>query len=412
MSDIVVEAGSERIALGARAAAGVTAVLRLLPPLGWLVCFAALGLTTFGLAGVYAGEAGGSDPPTQTLRQLTFLLAGLVGLALVQVVGYRRVGRHAYLLFGFMLLLLLLLVIARKVPLAPFIKPRRNTFRWVFIGPIQFQVSEYAKVVYILALAFYLRFRTNYRTFRGLFMPFVLTLVPVALILKEPDLGTSLLLLPTLFLMLFVAGAKIGHLAAVTALAAVAAPAFYFSPLMSAYQRERIRSVLAQEESSDRWRLNEGYQLNQSKIALGSGQLVGRGFREGAFFRHNLLPEEHNDFIFAVVGHQWGFLGCMVVMLLYLVIIAAGLTIASSTTDPFGRLLAVGVCALILAQTFINVGMTIGLMPITGMTLPFVSMGGSSLVANYLAIGLMIDVARRRPPNLARKPFEFSGDDA
>ncbi|MEK6643258.1 MAG: FtsW/RodA/SpoVE family cell cycle protein [Planctomycetota bacterium] len=384
---------------------------RLIPSLGWLVLLPAMVLNALGLLGVYSGEAAGSEPAVQTLRQLGFFGAGMVGMLLIQLVGYRWIGRYSYLLFGVILILLTLLIVARKIPMEPFIRPKRNTYRWIFIGPINIQVSEYTKVVYILALAFYLRFRTNYRTFRGLVMPFLLTIIPVALILKEPDLGTSLLLLPTLFVMLFVAGAKISHLAAVIGLGAVAAPVFYFSPLMNPYQRDRIHSVIRQDDANEHWRLNEGYQLSQSKIALGSGRVWGKGVRESAFFQHNLLPEEHNDFIFAVLGHQWGFVGCIGVLMLYLIMIGAGLTIASGTTDPFGRLLAVGVCALLFAQTIINVGMTVGLMPITGMTLPFVSMGGSSLIANYLAIGLLIDVARRRSVNLAPRPFEFSGEE-
>jgi len=379
----------------------------LLPPLGWIILLSALILTGIGLLGVYAGEAGPEALPAQAMRQAGYLSVGLAGLVLIQLAGYRRIGRYAYPLFGLMLVLLTLLVVARFVPLEPIITPRRKAYRWVILGPINIQVSEYTKVVYILALAYYLRFRTNYRTLRGLFMPFILTLVPVGLILREPDLGTSLLLLPTLFVMLFAAGARISHLALIIALGIAAAPAFYFSPLMSQYQRDRIQALWHQDRDDARWRLSAGYQLHQSKIALGSGQVLGRGLREGAFFRHDLLPEEHNDFIFAVIGHQWGFVGASCVIGLYLVILAAGLTIASATTDPFGRLLAVGVCALIFAQTTINIGMTIGLMPITGMTLPFVSMGGSGLVTNYLAIGLLIDVGRRRPVDLAPKPFEF-----
>jgi cell division protein FtsW (lipid II flippase) len=381
---------------------------RLLPPLGWLVLGTALGLTGVGLAAVLGGELG-TGPPAQTLRQGGHLLIGLLGAAVIQVVGYRRIGRYAYFGFGLVLVLLTLLLVARKVPLQPFIQPRRSTYRWIILGPVNIQVSEYAKVVYILALAYYLRFRTNYRTLRGLLMPFVLTLVPVALILKEPDLGTSLLLLPTLFLMLYAAGARRRHLLLIIGLGLAAGPALYYSPLMNPYQRERIQALMVPEDDP-RWRLGPGYQVHQSMVAIGSGQALGRGLRQGAFFRHDLLPEEHNDFIFAVIAHQWGYAGALAVLAAYVVIIAAGLTIASSTTDPFGRLLAVGVCALVFAQTIINVGMTIRLMPVTGMTLPFVSMGGSGLITNYLAIGLLIDVARRRPPDLARKPFEF--DDA
>jgi len=381
-----------------------------IPPLGWIVLLPALALTGLGLLGVWAGEIDQDGPPQQTLRQLAFLLAGLIALVGVQWVGYRRAGSWAYPLFVVALVLLALLIIARKVPMSPFIAPRRNAYRWINLGPIGFQVSEYAKVVFILALAWFLRFRTNYRSLSGLLVPFALTLIPLGLILKEPDLGTSLLLLPTMYVMLFVAGAKWRHALSMLALVLVAAPAFYFSPLMNEYQRNRIRAVLRQDESEDKWRLNDGYQLNQSKIALGSGRLTGRGFVEGSFFKYDLLPEEHNDFIFAVIGHQWGFIGCLGVLLLYLIIITAGLTIASSTADPLGRLLAVGVCALIGAQAIINIGMTVGLMPITGMTLPFVSMGGSGLVANYVAIGLLIDVGRPRPIDIARKPFEFTDE--
>ena len=384
---------------------------RILPPLGWVILAAALLLSGFGLLAIYAGEIGTGVRPTGTLKQCAFLAASLVAFAIVQIPGHRRIGSWAYVLFALMLVLLTLLVVARKVPMSPFILPRRDAYRWIVLGPISFQVSEFTKVVYVLALAAYLRFRTNYRSLRGLAGPFILTLIPTALILKEPDLGTSLLLLPTMFVMLFVAGAKIRHLLLFLVLGAAAAPAFYYSPFMHKYQRQRIRSLVRQDDIDKRWRLNEGYQLNQSKIALGSGGFFGQGFRGGAFFRYNLLPEDHNDFIFAVLGHQWGFLGCTVILLCYLLIIVAGLTIASMTADPFGRLLAVGICALLIVQTIINVGMTMGLLPITGMTLPFASMGGSGLVANYLSLGLLVDVARRRPVSIAPKPFEFDYED-
>ncbi|MFQ5411643.1 MAG: FtsW/RodA/SpoVE family cell cycle protein [Phycisphaerae bacterium] len=381
-----------------------------MPPLGWVVLIAALTLTAFGLLGVYAGEADTGIRPVNTIRQLTYLGIGLAGFLLVQIVGYREIGRWAYPLFLLMLLLLTLLILARVLPMAPLVPERRGTYRWIVLGPINFQVSEYTKIVYILALACYLRFRTNYRTLPGLLMPFLLTLIPMALILKEPDLGTSILLLPTLFVMLFAAGARLRHLVLICLLGGIVAPAFYYSPLMNPYQRERIQALFHQDETNRKWRLNAGYQLTQSKIALGSGRALGQGFTEGAFFRHDLLPEEHNDFIFAVIGHQWGFAGCMAVLFSYLLIIASGLTIASLTTDPLGRLLAVGISALLGAQAMINTGMTLGLMVITGMSLPFVSMGGSGLIANYLAIGLLVSVARRRPIDMAPKPFEYDND--
>ena len=390
-------------------------VTRILPPLGWIALLSAFILTALGLLSIYAGEAGPGLTPSQTFKQFGFLIVGIGGFGCMQVLGYRRIGRWAYALFGLTLVLLTLLVVAQRVSFAPFIEPRRDAYRWIALGPVSFQVSEYTKIVYVLALAAYLRFRTNYRALRGFLPPFILTLVPMALILKEPDLGTSILLPPTLMAMLFVAGAKIRHLLFVVLLGAAAGPVFYFSPLMKEYQRERVRSLFRQDAADPDvhrgWRLNAGYQLSQSKIAIGSGRVFGQGFRGGAFFRQNLLPEEHNDFIFAVLGHQWGFVGVILVLLCYLGIIVAGLTIASMTTDPLGRLLAVGVCAMLIAQTLLNVGMTVGLMPVTGVSLPFASMGGSGLVANYLSLGLLVDVARRRPVSVAPKPFEFGQEE-
>lgn len=385
--------------------------IRMLPAAGWAMVLAAMILTGMGLLGIYAGEAESGVLPANTLRQAAFLAAGLGAMVIVQAIGYRRLGTWSGVLYFVVLLLLALLLVAKRVPLAPFITPRKGSYRWIFLGPLNFQISEIAKLVFIVALAWYLRFRTNYRTIAGLLVPFVLTLVPVALILPEPDLGTSLLLPPTLFLMLFAAGARKRHLALFAGLTIIAAPIFYFSPIMGDYQRKRIQVLLRQNDDDPRWHLNEGYQLTQSKIAVGSGGLVGQGFHEGAFFRHDLLPEEHNDFIFAVLAHQWGFIGCNLVLLCYLVIFVAGLTVATMTTDPFGRLLAVGLCALIFVQTAINISMTIGLAPITGITLPFVSQGGSALVTNYMALGLLISVARRRVIDIARRPFEFTDDE-
>lgn len=384
---------------------------RMLPFLGQAVLYSSLTLTAMGLLGVYASEAGGEGPPEQTLKQLGFLAVGLACFILMQVIGYREISRWAYFLFGLSLALLTLLIVARYVSLEPIIRPRRNAYRWIVFGPVNIQVSEFTKIAYVLALAAYLRFRTNYRTLPGLLGPFVLTLVPVGLILKEPDLGTSLIFLPTLFVLLYVAGAKLRHLAMILLLGLVAIPTFYFSPLMNPYQRSRIQALFRQGEEDERWRLNAGYQLNQSKIALGSGRFAGQGFREGAFFKHDLLPEEHNDFIFAVIGHQWGFLGSAMVLFCYTLIVAAGLTIASITKDARGRLVAVGICAMIFAQAVVNIGMTIGLMPVTGMSLPFASMGGSGLISNYLAIGLLADVARREPPDIGPRPFEFDEDE-
>jgi cell division protein FtsW (lipid II flippase) len=283
------------------------------------------------------------------------------------------------------------------------------------------------KVAFIIGLAWYLRHKEDVRRFKTLIGPFVLTVVPVMLVLLQPDLGTALLLMPVLFVMLFAAGARLRHFAAIALLALLCLPIFWAK--MRPYQKERIAGLLLQYDSIQhriiespkqwewlcpegkssvrRWERDAGYQLTGSLGALGNGGWTGQGWRNGAYVRHAvLLPARENDFIFAIIGEQWGFVGCLGILACYVVIVVAGLEIATRTDDPFGRLLAVGVVALLGTQTLINIGMTIGLTPITGMNLPFVSSGGSSLIANFALIALLINVSQDRPFLLARKPFE------
>jgi rod shape determining protein RodA len=283
----------------------------------------------------------------------------------------------------------------------------RGVRRWVGIGAFRIQPSEFMKLALILGLARYLRFRDSYRSWRGLVPPFLLTLGPMFLILFQPDLGTLLMLLPVLFTMLFVAGARLRHLLIIVVLGCAVLPVFYVYG-MKDYQKTRIDVLFKQGTANEAWHMDQGYQLRQSKIALGTGGLLGRGFGEGLFVRYDgLLPEEQNDFIFAIIGHQWGLVGCVLVILAYAVIILFGLEVALVTNDPYGRLLAVGVVVMIVAQALLNICMTIGLAPITGMPLPLVSAGGSSLWANFLALGLLLNVAQRRPLLIAHPPFEY-----
>jgi rod shape determining protein RodA len=180
---------------------------------------------------------------------------------------------------------------------------------------------------------------------------------------------------------------------------------------MRPYQRDRIDMVLRQNTEDIRWHMDKGYQLFQSKIALGSGGLLGEGYGEGMFVRYELLPEEHNDFIFAIIGNQFGFVGGLLVILAYALIVLFGIEVSTATNDPFGRLIAIGVVVMIVVQAYLNMAMTIGLAPITGMPLPFVSYGGSSLWANFIGLGLLVNVAKRRPMLIAKKPFQH-GEDA
>ncbi len=405
---------------------------------GWAIAFAVGVLLLIGLASILACKSVpvGTRTASSTafaVKQALIAGAGLIAALVVLRIGYMRIARYSYAIFGICLVLLVPLLIAKvfHFSFGGMVPESRGVHRWIRLPGFQLQPSEVMKVGYILALAWYLRFRKNYRTFSGLLLPFVISLAPMTLILLQPDLGTVILLFPVLFGMLFAAGARIRHLAIIMLLGVVATPLMWQG--MRDYQRARIVSVALQSRELREkmiahpeqytftgfnkkrvleWKVDSGMQLVRSKAALGSGGLFGQGWGHGTYVEYNFLPDRHNDMVFAIVGHQWGFVGCLLVLACYAVIVVAGVEIASQTSEPLGRLVAMGVVCLIAAQTVINVGMTVGLMPITGMTLPFVSYGGSSLLTNILAVALLISVSQHRPFTLAPKPFEWDRRDA
>ncbi len=351
----------------------------------------------------------------QTTKQVAYLLSGVGLMLLVLWPSYQKLGWYSYPFYAITMLLLGLLLADRLLdqfglPDLPFVPVRRNTRRWIELAGVGVQPSEFMKLALVMALARYLRFRDSYRNWPGLLPPFLLTLAPMFLILFQPDLGTLLMLLPVLFSMLFVAGARLRHLAIILGLGLAVMPLFYQYG-MHGYQKARIEVLFRQGSPDEAWHMDQGYQLRQSKIALGTGGLTGTGYGAGVFVQYDgLLPEEHNDFIFAIIGHQWGFIGALLVILAYAIIVLVGLEVATVTNDPYGRLLVVGVIVMIVVQALLNICMTIGLAPITGMTLPFVSAGGSSLWTNFLGLGLLVNVAQRRPMLIARPPFEHRED--
>jgi rod shape determining protein RodA len=403
---------------------------------------ATLTLTIVGILTIYAigRPADSPDPPIGEVspradlsgpgaelwkKQLAFAAMGFAVLVAVNIVSYRRLGQAGYWIFAAVLVLLAVLLVDKLVEL-PFVPVLNGARRWLR-GPFSLSVqpSELCKPAYLLALAWYLRYRSNYRKFSSLIGPFVLTLLPTALILLEPDLGTVLLMMPVFLAMLFVAGAKTKHLAMIVLAALLISPLLWHK--MQPYQRLRISCVLLQNDwlrqkaeqhpalgrilvgsnfSTKRWKNDWGYHLIRSKYAVASGGLEGYGFRRGPFVKYNFLPERHNDFIFAIIAHQWGFLGCIAVLTLYVILLWCGLEIAGANTDPFGRLLAAGIVAMFAIQLIVNVAMTLGLMPITGLTLPFVSYGGSSILVSMLCVGLLNNVGRWRPFTVAPRAFE------
>ncbi|HPS54568.1 MAG TPA: FtsW/RodA/SpoVE family cell cycle protein, partial [Sedimentisphaerales bacterium] len=241
--------------------------------------------------------------------------------------------------------------------------------------------------------------------------------------LLEPDLGTVMLTMPILFVMLYMAGAKVKHLLVIILMGVLISPVLWGQ--IHPYQRLRISSVLLQSEwirdkaasnpkfanilvgrefSEKQWERGAGFHLIRSKYAIASGGLTGYGYRKGPFIKYNFfLPERHTDFIFAIIAHQWGFLGSIALLGIYGTLISCAAVIAANNTDPFARLVVMGIVTMFSVETLINISMTLGLMPITGLTLPFVSYGGSSLLTHSIALGLLNNIGRSRLLSVASK---------
>jgi cell division protein FtsW (lipid II flippase) len=339
----------------------------------------ALGMSAIAFADQVVGE---SDFYT---RQLFWAVVGTAAMITMATIHYKRWMPFSYLLF-FMTLVLLVLVF--------FLPSKYGSQRWIPLGPMTLQPSEFAKITYVMALAHYLIYDRSYRKLSGLIIPFVLTGIPVALILKEPDLGTSLLFIPVLFAMLFAAGARWYHLLLLIVLGVMMVPVLWIG--MNAEQKSRVTAVFTQKDSGTA-PSGDGYHLHQSKRMLAVGGVWGVDLNnpehEDKLEVH--MPASRTDFIFCRIGQRYGLVGCLIMFGLYLALLGNAYRIAASTEEPFGRLLVVGIATLLATQLTINVSMTVGLMPITGITLPLVSYGGSSLLVTLASIGLIINVALR-----------------
>lgn len=374
----------------------------------WIVLGASVALTALGIYSINLTSGVGAESMSYyAVKQSVFLFVGLVAGAAVAAPHYRHIRTFTPVLSA-VAVGLLVFVLIPWVPEAV-VTPRNGSRRWISLVVTDFQPSELAKIAYVLAMASYFRFRKNYRTLRGLIPPALITLVPMGLVLVEPDLGTALLFGPMLFAVLVAAGAKLKHLALIVLLMSVAAPAMY--PVLRPHQKARVQALINQIRGDDRFNDTINYQGDRAMTLVGAGGVDGLGATKSrAVIDFNELPEDHNDMIFAVIANRFGFLGGVVTLGLYLAWAGGALLTAAWCKDPYGRLVCVGLAGLVAAQAGVNIGMTLGVLPITGMTLPFVSYGGSSLITSFLMVGLIFNVAMRRPAYLQRKSFEFEAD--
>lgn len=349
----------------------------------WPLLATGIVLILIGLLNIYSATWGGQG--TNFNRQFLWFGIGLAVMMPVIVVDYRILERLSYFIYGGMIASLIAVLVFGRVG--------SGARRWLDLGPVSMQPSEFAKLAVILALAKY--FQTVWRTdgygAKDLFVPFLLALIPFALIARQPDLGSAgflLVLSGSLFLILKI---KTRLLIGIAALSAPM-PFLLWHFYMHDYQKQRVLTML--DPQSDP--LGRGYHIIQSIIAIGSGGVAGKGFMQGSQSQLKFLPEQHTDFIFSVLAEEWGFLGGLVTMGLLMAMVYFAFRIAFLAKDRFGQLLATGIGIMFFWQAFINIAMVIGVFPVVGVPLPFISYGGSALLMNMCALGLLLNISMRR----------------
>ncbi|HYD49801.1 MAG TPA: rod shape-determining protein RodA [Terriglobales bacterium] len=358
---------------------------RLVAHFDWALLTCTVLVVSCGLATVFSATYSEAAPFSGILlRQMMWAGAGLVALLLALSFDYHWLERYGYFIYAGALVLLIL---------TPLIGTAGGgARRWIAFGPVSIQPSEFAKIPVIVAIAAYIHREVGDDPMptRLLLGPVLLLIPPALLVLKQPDLGTALTICGTAAVVLLVAGLHWRLIAGVATTAAVALP--FLWPLLKDYQKQRIWTFL--DPQSDP--LGSGYHIIQSKIAIGSGMLFGKGYLHGTQTRLNFLPEQHTDFIFAVFAEEWGFVGGLALLGLYGALLTRCFIVAVRAKDNFGLLLASGLSAMIFGQVVTNMGMAMGALPVVGITLPFFSYGGSSMLISMIAIGLLMNISMRR----------------
>jgi rod shape determining protein RodA len=366
--------------------------------LDWVLVATAAALVAYGLwvvDGITRFDIPGDENHFVT-RQAIAAGVGLCGLVVAMLVPLDLVRRHWKLVYGATLgLMVVVYAVAEEI---------RSSKRWIDLGPVQFQPSELGKVLFVLALAGFLVEHGRVTRWRTIFTAVGLGAAPIVLVFLQPDLGTALVYAAALFAVLFFVGVRWRQLLALLAAAAVVVlSVLWLLPsagveVLEPYQTERLTALL----DPDRDPGGATWNVNQSVTAIGSGGLTGRGLIEASQTRLDYLPEHATDFAFASLGEQRGFVGSAVLLLLYLLLVWRGLRVVTVAADLYSAVVAGGLVFAFLFQVFVNVGMTMGVAPVTGIPLPFVTVGGSSMVANLVLVGVLLGIHARG--NLGRRP--------
>lgn len=358
---------------------------RLLTNFDWSVLTAALLLIVCGILLVFSANYNAESIFFRNLflRQIYWSLISLVLFSLIISIDYHHIVRYGLPLYILNNLLLIYLLLKGDT--------RANVNRWISIMGISIQPSEFAKIILILILAGYLSRREKEEIkAREIASILILLAIPLILVVKQPDLGSALVLMPIFVIMLMSSEASIKWLIFLigSGLAALPLAWYYLKP----YQLNRLLSFIKPNLDP----LGIGYQVLQAKIAVGAGQVFGQGFLLGTQSQLHFIPQHHTDFIFSVLAEEWGFLGCLIILVLFLFVILKGIDFALNAKDRLGRVTAMGIVAMFTFHVITNIGMVIGLLPVTGIPLPFLSYGGTSLIANMVALGLLLNIRMRR----------------
>jgi rod shape determining protein RodA len=359
---------------------------RMLLNIDWPLLLLVLLIGSWGLVTVYSATHGRLETHLEDLyvKQIYWFSAGLALMVLVTLVDYQHLSRGAYLLLAVGILLLIAVFAFGRVA--------SGARRWLMLGPLSLQPSEVVKVFLVLSFA---RYFTETRRegglrCRDLIMPLVMVMIPFALIAKQPDLGTALVLFFVACTLIFASGFPLKPLLSMMGVGLIALPVGW--SFLKDYQKVRVITLL----NPDFDPLGAGYHSWQSKIAIGSGGFWGKGLLAGTQSGLNFLPEKHTDFIFAVFAEEWGFIGTAALILLYMFLVLRGISIAYTSKDRLGSLIATGVAAMLSVYILCNIGMTVGLTPVVGLPLPLFSYGGSSMLATMVAVGLLLNIRMRR----------------
>ncbi|HOW42565.1 MAG TPA: rod shape-determining protein RodA [Candidatus Omnitrophota bacterium] len=359
----------------------------------WRILLIALLICAFGVISIYSSTYSKEGDFWQTLflRQILWVAMGVAVFFMMARTNYRRLWDWTYVIYGAVLFLLLLVVIMGIV--------RLGAQRWLRLAGFNLQPAEVAKLGIIIFLAKYFSKKSIYDVslptrsfgiFRGLIVPLMFVTVPAALIVDQPDLGSGALVFAIFLTMIYLSNVKFRFILIVLLVLLACVPVGW--SMLRDYQKDRVMVFLNPNTDP----LGAGYTAIQSKIAIGSGGLLGKGWLSGTQSQLRFLPESHTDFIFATFTEEWGFLGGAALLLLYYLLIKEGIAIAEKTADQFGRLLALGISLMLTLQVSVNIAMNMGLVPIVGLPLPLMSYGGSSVMITFIALGIVVNINRTR----------------